>query len=210
MWRHSLIQKLRHRRQNSVRVLLSRQATPNSQVCRCEDLVKPPHVSVLCMSQSHRERSGLSRTGSSHAGQGAFMHSTDPSLSPHLLAPPPSCRDSMINYWTHNGRAHAPSWPWAAPPDLDNLMRIRHQVNNKWRSPSGAAYSILLRVTSHPGPFTTLLLNMGFNPLKYQRCTNHINFDIASPGLRSHYVVSMEPHRVPHLFCPVPLTDTST
>lgn len=166
-------------------------------------------MSVSSMSQRHGEGSGLSRTGSSHTGQGAFMHSADPSLSPHLIAPPPPFRDSMINHRTHNGRAHAPSRPWAAPSDLYNLMRIRHQVNNEWRSPSGAANSILLRVTFHPGPFTTLLLNMGFNPLKYQRWTNHINFDIASPGLRSHYAVSIEPHS-PHLLCLVPLTDTST
>lgn len=166
-------------------------------MCRCR----------ACHSVTVPDR-GSAGLGSSHARQGAFMHSTDPSLSSHLLAPPPR-HDSMINHRTHNGRARAPSRPWAAPSDLYNLMRIRHQVNNEWRSPSGAANSILLRVTSHPGPFTTMLLNMSFNPLKYQRWTNHINLDIASPGPRTHYALSTEP-QPPHLLCPQPLTDNST
>lgn len=139
--------------------------------------------------------------GSAHAGQGAFMLSPDPSLSSPVLTPPPR-HDGMINHRTHNGRAHAPSRPWAAPSDLYNLMRIRHEVNNEWRSPSAAANSILLRATSHLGPFTTLLLNMSFNPLKYQRWTNHINLDIASPGPRTHYALSTEP-QPPHLLGPV-------
>lgn len=161
------------------------------------------------MSQRHGAGSGLSRTGFLPRRTGV-LYALPWSLALFPFAPPSTSRhDSMINHRTHNGRAGAPSRPWATPSDLYNLIGIRHQVNNEWRSPSGAANSILLSVTSHPGPFTTLLLNMSFNPLKYQRWTNHINLDIASPGPRTHYALSTEP-QPPHLLRSQPLTDTST
>lgn len=49
--------------------------------------------------------------------------------------------------------------------------------------------------------FTTLLLNMRHNPLKYQRWTNHINLDIASPGPRAYYALNTQPqpHHLLHL-----------
>lgn len=67
-------------------------------------------------------------------------------LIPRLLPSP--CHDSVINHQWHNRTAHVPV-AWPAPFNLYILIRIRREVNNEWGSPSGAANSILLRVTFH-------------------------------------------------------------
>lgn len=118
------------------------------------------------------------------------MHFLDPSFSSHLLSPPPTMTEWLTIRHTIGG--HISPSPQPAPSDLCSLIRISQEVNNEWRSPSGAANSILLCVTFHPRPFTTLLLNIRYNPLKYQRLTNHINVDIACPGPRAYYTVNTE------------------
>lgn len=145
------------------------------------------------------EDQSSARLGNTHKKQGAFMHFPDPSLSPPFAVPSP-CHDSMINHQTHN-RGTCPRSLRPAPSDLYILIRIRQEVNNEWRSPSGAANSILLCVTFHSGLFTTLCLNIRYNPLIYQRWTNHINLDIASAGPGAHYVLDTEP-QPHHLLCP--------
>lgn len=91
--------------------------------------------------------------------------------------------------------------PRPAPLNLYILIRIRQEVNNEWKCPSGVINSILLCVTFHARLFSALCLNIRYNPLKYQRWTNHINVDIASPGTRAHYALSTEaqPHHL--LYC---------
>lgn len=118
------------------------------------------------------------------------MHFLDPSFASHLLCPPPTMTEWLTIRHTMGG--HMSPWPQPAPSDLYSLIRIRQEVNNEWRSPSGAANSILLCGTFHPRLFTTLLLNIRYNPLKYQRLTNHINVDIASPGPRAYYALNTE------------------
>lgn len=91
--------------------------------------------------------------------------------------------------------------PQPAHSDLYILIRIRQEVNDEWKRPSGVINSILLCVTFHARLFATPCLNIRYNPLKYQRWTNHINVDIASPGTRAHYALNTEsqPHHL--LYC---------